>query len=55
LGLAQDYSFAKQSNSHVDIDSELGRGTKVTLYLPRATGPVVPREPIDPRTHPSRR
>lgn len=38
LGLSRVYGFARQSGGHVAIDSELGRGTTVTLYLPRATG-----------------
>ncbi|MBI3514865.1 MAG: response regulator [Proteobacteria bacterium] len=50
LGLAQVYSFAKQSNGQVEIDSVLGRGTKVTLYLPRAAVAVLPREPVAPGT-----
>jgi PAS domain S-box-containing protein len=36
LGLSQVYGFAHQSGGTVKIDSELGRGTTVTLYLPRA-------------------
>jgi CheY-like chemotaxis protein len=36
LGLAQVYGFAKQSNGAVTVESELGRGTRFTLYLPRA-------------------
>ena len=36
LGLSQVYGFVKQSRGHVSIDSEVGRGTKVTLYLPRS-------------------
>jgi PAS domain S-box-containing protein len=36
LGLSQVYGFAHQSGGTVTIDSELGRGTTVTLYLPRA-------------------
>ncbi len=35
LGLSQVYGFAHQSGGTVTIDSELGRGTTVTLYLPR--------------------
>lgn len=36
LGLAQVYGFAKQSGGGVVIDTELGRGTTVRVYLPRA-------------------
>jgi signal transduction histidine kinase/CheY-like chemotaxis protein len=36
LGLSMVYGFAKQSDGHVTIDSEQGRGTTLTLYLPRA-------------------
>ena len=34
LGLAQLYGFARQSGGTVRIDSEEGRGTSVTIYLP---------------------
>jgi PAS domain S-box-containing protein len=37
LGLSMIYGFAKQSGGHVRIHSEVGRGTTITLYLPRAT------------------
>ena len=36
LGLAQIYGFAKQSGGTVTLDSALGAGTQVALYLPRA-------------------
>ena len=35
LGLSMVYGFAKQSRGHVRIESEVGRGTTVRLYLPR--------------------
>jgi PAS domain S-box-containing protein len=41
LGLSMIYGFTKQSRGHMHIDSELGRGTTVTLYLPRAVQDAV--------------
>jgi PAS domain S-box-containing protein len=40
LGLSMIYGFARQSNGHVTIDSKLGQGTSVKLYLPRHHGDV---------------
>ena len=37
LGLSQVYGFAKQSGGAASIESEVGRGTSITLFLPRAT------------------
>jgi PAS domain S-box-containing protein len=36
LGLSQAYGFARQSNGQIEIDTEIGRGTIVRLYLPRS-------------------
>jgi CheY-like chemotaxis protein len=36
LGLSMVYGFAKQSRGHVKIYSEIGHGTRVMVYLPRA-------------------
>lgn len=35
LGLSMVYGFGKQSDGHVTIYSDLGKGTTVNLYLPR--------------------
>ncbi len=37
LGLSMVYGFIQQSNGYIDLDSEVGIGTKVTIYLPRTT------------------
>jgi CheY-like chemotaxis protein/anti-sigma regulatory factor (Ser/Thr protein kinase) len=36
LGLSQIFGFARQSGGDVAIDSDLGAGTTVSLYLPRS-------------------
>ena len=43
LGLSMIYGFARQSDGHVTIDSKLGRGTSVRLYLPRHRGEIAPQ------------
>lgn len=42
LGLAQLYGFAKQSGGAARIESELGKGTSVSIYLPRTRDHVAP-------------
>jgi CheY-like chemotaxis protein len=37
LGLSMVYGFVRQSGGHVAIESTLGKGTTVALYLPKAT------------------
>jgi CheY-like chemotaxis protein len=52
LGLSQLYGFVRQSGGYVHIDSEVGRGTSVKLYLPRHHGAeetkTVPEMPPEP-------
>ncbi|VVO25312.1 response regulator [Pseudomonas fluorescens] len=38
LGLSMIYGFSKQSRGHVAIQSEVGNGTTVSLFLPRFGG-----------------
>ncbi|MBT6984984.1 MAG: response regulator, partial [Rhodospirillaceae bacterium] len=38
LGLSMVYGFAQQSGGFVEIESELGSGTTMRLYLPRLVG-----------------
>jgi PAS domain S-box-containing protein len=44
LGLSMVYGFAKQSGGTVTIDSKIGEGTAVRIYLPRACDRIAPRE-----------
>ena len=52
LGLSMIYGFAKQSGGHVRIDSEVGRGTTITLYLPRAAHGDTVEQPAADRAVP---
>ncbi|UZE20615.1 response regulator [Pseudomonas sp. B21-054] len=50
LGLSMIYGFSKQSHGHVTIDSEVGKGTTVNLYLPRFVGEAI-QEPLPVTQH----
>ncbi|MGV3741261.1 MAG: response regulator, partial [Burkholderiaceae bacterium] len=47
LGLSMAYGFVKQSGGHIKIDSTLGLGTTVSIFLPRSmeNASVLPRIP----------
>ncbi len=47
LGLSQVYGFARRSDGTVAIASELGQGTKVTVYLPRSHAALSTPSPQD--------
>jgi PAS domain S-box-containing protein len=55
LGLAQVYGFAKQSGGGVRIETRLGEGTTVKVFLPRAAvlPGAEPERPPEPRQAPS--
>ncbi len=40
LGLSQVYGFAKQSGGEVMVESQVGKGSNFTLYLPEVTAPT---------------
>ncbi|MFJ7108365.1 ATP-binding protein [Pseudomonas sp. NPDC098740] len=46
LGLSMIYGFSKQSRGHVAIQSEVGEGTTVSLFLPRFGGDVPQDNPV---------
>ncbi|WP_156679755.1 ATP-binding protein [Sphingomonas profundi] len=58
LGLSQIFGFARQSDGEVAIDSTPGKGTTVSLYLPRfvaaaGAASVAPVTPIAPAARPA--
>lgn len=46
LGLSMAYGFAKQNGGYIFLESEVGRGTSVKLFLPRADGAAAPEEDL---------
>jgi CheY-like chemotaxis protein len=55
LGLSQVYGIAKQTGGTVAIDTELGKGTTVRVYLPRTTAVPAIHSPDEARNVPLRR
>ncbi len=49
IGLSQVYEFANESGGTATVSSELGRGTEVTIYLPRCREAVPGQEPASER------
>ncbi|MFC5087667.1 PAS domain-containing protein [Microvirga arabica] len=45
LGLPMVYGFARQSEGHLKIESEIGRGTTIRIYLPRHHGAAAEEVP----------
>ena len=50
LGLSQVYGFVKQSGGHAEIVSALGKGTTISLHLPRAHAEVQAARDSGPRS-----
>ncbi|MGI8435911.1 MAG: ATP-binding protein, partial [Chthoniobacterales bacterium] len=42
LGLATSYGIVRQSGGHLCVESQLGRGTMVTIYFPKVPAPPPP-------------
>jgi PAS domain S-box-containing protein len=49
LGLSMIYGFARQSNGHATIESRVGQGTSIKLYLPRHHSEIVVEHAIAAR------
>jgi PAS domain S-box-containing protein len=55
LGLSMIYGFARQSDGHANISSAVGKGTTVSLYLPRhdTTEDILANAELADAAHPS--
>jgi CheY-like chemotaxis protein len=52
LGMAASYGIIKNHDGWISVDSELGKGTAVHIYLPAVETPV--KEPKKPKIEPAR-
>jgi PAS domain S-box-containing protein len=48
LGLSMVYGFVKQSGGHINIESAIGEGSTIRLYLPRSLRAAEPLGEADP-------
>jgi signal transduction histidine kinase/ActR/RegA family two-component response regulator len=55
LGLSQVYGFCRSSGGDIRIESEMGVGTTVRLYVPRSSKPLAAKAVPPPPRAPSRR
>ena len=55
LGLSMVYGFVRQSGGRIELASEPGHGTAVTIDLPAAEGAATVAEPVSPEIAPPRR
>ena len=47
LGLSMTFGYVRQSNGYLTIESEPGKGTTITILMPRAESAAIPTETTD--------